>query len=111
MKTNNKEVDELEMAIVGMINAYCLNTFGQQMPATFKSGKFVIPDIIKDSLQTLLHQELQKARQNWLREELKELESWGGIGWSTDDWANEVHALIDRYQSELDQPDLLDDNK
>lgn len=54
------------------------------------------------SLESIHHQ-LQKARHDWLQELTKELKSWGGIGWSPDDYAHEIEELVSRYQAELDQ--------
>ena len=65
--------------------------------------------------QELLHQELQKARHDWLREEIVKLEGekLGGLARPIFVGANapermRIHnealqTIIDRYQSELDQ--------
>lgn len=58
-----------------------------------------------------LHQELQKARESWLREEVVKLKD-RQLGWlgkeedGSDRHPNydEIQTIIDRYQSELDQP-------
>jgi len=64
----------------------------------------------------LLHQELQKARQLWLREEIVKLEGmkaerfkWDykeGDGQYKDGFNEALQTIIDRYQSELDQPTI-----
>lgn len=71
------------------------------------------------------HQELQKARHDWLREEMVKLKD-RQLGWlgkeedGSDRHPNydELQTIIDRYQSELDQPketkgeeDALADNQ
>jgi len=68
----------------------------------------------KNEIMQTLHQELQKARQNWLREEIVKLEGmkaerfkWDykeGDGQYKDGFNEALQTIIDRYQSELDQP-------
>ena len=74
---------------------------------------------IKQWLRTTLHQELQKARQDWLREEIVRLEGMKNTVSALDLEGNDIgelqkeafnHALqtiIDRYHSELDQDNQL----
>jgi hypothetical protein len=82
-------------------------------------NKFLIEErttgeIIK-FIDELLHQELQKARETWLREEIAKLEGMkrdccAGIGpcdeicRATNEGNHIIQTIIDRYQSELDQP-------
>lgn len=63
--------------------------------------------------QELLHQELQKARHDWLREEIvklkgmkrEEFENLPAEDWSEHIGFNQaLQTIIDRYLSELDQP-------
>ncbi len=82
---------------------------------------YLTPDthgIVIDYLKELYkshHQELQKARQDWLREEIVKLEGMkrdccAGIGpcdeicRATNEGNHIIQTIIDRYQSELDQP-------
>lgn len=66
-------------------------------------------------LRTTLTQKLQKARHNWLREEIVKLEGMtrnccAGIGpcdeicRATNEGNHIIQTIIDRYQEELDQP-------
>lgn len=54
--------------------------------------------VIKD----FLHQELQKARHDWLREEIVWLKNERAHSFG--ETATTLETIIDRYQSELDQP-------
>ena len=68
-------------------------------------------DDIENFWIDVLHQELQKARESWLREEVVKLKD-RQLGWlgkeedGSDRHPNydEIQTIIDRYQSELDQP-------
>lgn len=82
--------------------------------------------VIRETLTKMLHQELQKARQSWLREEIVKLEGRlipvpkmelspyttdyqimmdSGFRLSDAKLYNQaLQTIIDRYQSELDQP-------
>jgi len=60
-----------------------------------------------------LHQELQKARHDWLREEIVKLEGmkkeerqvdYDGTGLYEGGFNSALEYILDRYQSELDQP-------
>ena len=56
------------------------------------------------NLQEQHHQELQKARHDWLREEIVKLEGMKVLGLYSQIKNNILQTIIDRYQSELDQP-------
>lgn len=60
--------------------------------------------VIRETLTKMLHQELQKARQSWLREEIVKLEGMKVLGLYSQIKNNILQTIIDRYQSELDQP-------
>ena len=77
--------------------------------------------VIRETLTKMLHQELQKARHDWLREEIVKLEGmkqpittedrvesdFASIEW--DKYNQALQTIIDRYSSELDQPtDVLE---
>ena len=77
--------------------------------------------VIRETLTKMLHQELQKARHDWLREEIVKLEgmkqpitiedrvesAFASIEW--DKYNQALQTIIDRYSSELDQPtDVLE---
>lgn len=68
-------------------------------------------------LRQSIHQELQKARQDWLRDKIVKLEGMKRIkigmcncdlepscGCEFRDWNDALQTIIDHYQSELDQP-------
>lgn len=71
---------------------------------------------IVDSLAQTYHQELQKDRETWLREEIVKLKGMkkDEVKWKKDKYDvksvdavlynRAVQTIIDRYQSELDQP-------
>lgn len=68
---------------------------------------------IRKILENLLHQELQKARESWLQEEivtLKEEKLEAELHYDmrgmaeTKTYCSALQTIIDRYQSELDQP-------
>ena len=64
---------------------------------------------------TTLHHQLQKARQEWLREEIERLEGMKKLvkepcsdSYNMRDWGNKcfnqaIQTIQDRYQAELDQ--------
>ena len=65
-----------------------------------------------DFIRTTLHQELQKARHDWLREEIVKLEGMKKTMQTVTGHEQQynfgnnqaLQTIIDRYQSELDQP-------
>ena len=80
-----------------------------------KDGQVYLSSTGEERLKTFFHQELQKARQSWLREEIVKLEGMKikELPSSLDDTTGFVmghsknitlQTIIDRYQSELDQP-------
>ena len=61
--------------------------------------------LIEYHMKERVHQELQKARQDWLREEIVKLEGMDAHEPNRGIYRNEaLQTIIDRYQSELDQP-------
>ena len=59
------------------------------------------------------HQELQKARHDWLREEIVKLKGMKGMRsgnknsmYYQSGHSSALQTIIDRYQSELDQPTI-----
>lgn len=87
----------------------------RMLDGTYKSAehkKLDVLNYLKRTLETF-HQELQKARHDWLREEIVKLEGMkvienknAPIGFYTAQCAINItlQTIIDRYQSELDQP-------
>ena len=85
------------------------------------NNKEYVRDYLTPKLHKLLHQELQQAHHNWLREEIVKLE---GVKMANEHsseclhneapeycdcdnyikWNKALQTIIDRYQSELDQP-------
>lgn len=71
-----------------------------------------VHESVKHWLRTTLHQELQKVRHDWLREEIVKLEEEQRKHNCPPDDGNDydhgayvaLQTIIDRYQSELDQP-------
>ena len=68
---------------------------------------------IRDFFKKQLHQQLQKVRQDWLRQEIVKLEGmkqeepdkidYDGTGLSQYGFNSALQTIIDRYHSELDQ--------
>lgn len=87
--TNNKEVERI-------LKDGWLHYIGERKNVLESDTfiEFVLP---------YLHQELQKARQDWLREEIVKLENMKVLGLYSEIKNRVLQPIIDRYQSELDQ--------
>lgn len=114
--TNNKEVERIEEIIENIVAGV----------AEYPHGRLALAVDLREQLRTILHQELQKVRQTWLEEEIVKLKSekeqdeclgeerknchWCGRNMYCRGRVEEIahnqtlQTIIDRYQSELDQP-------
>jgi hypothetical protein len=103
MNQNNSRIE-------GIVEEFGNRFLKRKYETTMDADEF--EDLIetqKDRLRTTLHQELQKARHDWLREEIvsfrQEMENYPMV--NEPEWRRGyIEALqdqIDRYQSGLDQ--------
>lgn len=100
LHTNNKEVQEWSSDLRQLIGEVVI-TMG-----TEKGEKLVA------EIKNKVHQELQKVRHDWLREEIVKLEGMKFPNDTVDEDMyykkegrnNAIEQIIHRYQSELDQP-------
>ncbi len=102
---NSREIEEHEMtpfesqlaqAILGAL----------EYRGFYDCGKYLDTSFI-EHIRPLLHQELLKARETWLRDEIVKLEGMKNFTMGTftaEAWNHALQTIIDRYQSELDQP-------
>ncbi len=103
--TNNKEVQEQFRNRILDVETAVRLTYNEKDS-----------DQMIQKMLDFIHQELQKARHDWLREEIVKLEgmkqpitiedrvesAFASIEW--DKYNQALQTIIDRYSSELDQP-------
>ena len=124
MAHNTREVEEIVAQL--LLRTYDRCFVRGRVPPEVVSSIAHYDLFLKEELTNLLHHQLQKARQDWLREEIVRLEGMKNIvGSQTEISSNEslvkmvknvmelkgemaynqaLQTIIDRYQSELDQP-------